>query len=114
MARILLTEDDEDVRELVQDSLLDEGYEVEATDTVAGALSLLGRGSYDLALTDGRLPDGNGLMVAAQATQQGVKVLIFTGYANEFPPDELARYTVVLKPSSMSDLMDTVGRLIQG
>ncbi|HEX3535509.1 MAG TPA: response regulator [Stellaceae bacterium] len=114
MTRILLTEDDEDVRELVQDSLLDEGYEVEATDTVAGALSLLGRGSYDLALTDGRLPDGNGLMVAEQATQRGIKVLIFTGYAHEFPADQLARYTVVLKPSSMTDLMDTVGRLIQG
>ena len=114
MTRILLTEDDEDVRELVQDCLLDEGYEVEATDTVAGALSLLDRGPYDLALTDGRLPDGTGLTVAEQATQRGIKVLIFTGYAHEFPPDQLARYTVVMKPSSMSDLIEVVGRLIRG
>ena len=66
-ARILLTEDDEDVRALVEDALLDQGYQVDATETVAGALSLLDVQSYDLLLTDGWLPDGTGLMVAEKA-----------------------------------------------
>ena len=37
MARILFIEDDEDIRPLIEDLLLDEGYEAEATDTVAAA-----------------------------------------------------------------------------
>ena len=114
MTRILLIEDDEDVRVLVEDSLLDEGHEVDAIDTVAGALSRLEAQSYDLVLTDGRLPDGTGLTIADQATRKGLKVLIFTGYANQFPPEELARYTVVTKPSSMSSLCETAARLING
>ena len=114
MARILLIEDDEDVRVLVEDSLLEEGYEVDATETVAGALSRLGEQSYDLVLTDGRLPDGNELTIASEATQRGMKVMIFTGYASEFPPEKLALYTVVKKPASMSYLVETAARVMAG
>jgi CheY-like chemotaxis protein len=112
MTRILLTEDDEDVRALVEDVLLDEGYDVDATETVAGAFARLAAHSYDLVLTDGRLPDGTGLEIADKAKQRNIKVVIFTGYAHDFPPDELAQYTVVMKPASMKDLMRTVAQVL--
>ena len=111
-ARILLTEDDEDVRELLRDVLTDAGYEVDDTDTVAGALTRLGRNSYDLVLTDGRLPDGNGLTIAAKAKELGLNPILFTGFASDYPPEELAKYTVLRKPMGMDDLVRVVARML--
>ena len=107
--RILLTEDDEDVRETVQDALIDEGYEVDATGTVAGALSLLDKQRYDLLFTDGMLPDGTGLTIAGRAKAQKVKVVFFTGHAHAFPREELAQYPVLMKPADMDDVVRAVG-----
>ena len=112
MTSILLAEDDEDVRLLVEDVLLDAGYQVDTAGTVACALSRLDAQGYDLLLTDGRLPDGTGLMIADKANLSGTKVLLFTGYVHEFPPEELARYTVVTKPADMDYLVERVAQAI--
>ena len=81
MARILLVEDDADVRLMLEHVLLHEGYEVDTADTVNGGKERLRFGSYDLALLDGKLPDGHGAEIADAATEKGVKALIVTGYA---------------------------------
>jgi len=73
MARILLVEDDEQVRMLIQDMLRDADHEVDSTTTVLNGRELLDSRVYDLLLSDGRLPDGNGFMVAEKARQNGVK-----------------------------------------
>jgi CheY-like chemotaxis protein len=110
--RILVTEDDEDIRELVQEALVDEGYDVDATDTVAGALSLLDKERYDLLFTDGMLPDGTGMTIAGKARAQQIKVMFFTGYANAFPHEELDQYPVLMKPADMEDVVRAVGRVM--
>ena len=67
---ILLVEDDEQVRFIIDEYLRDSGYQVDAADTVAAACSLLADSrSYNLVITDGRLPDGNGLMIAQRASE---------------------------------------------
>jgi two-component system response regulator PilR (NtrC family) len=111
-ARILLTEDDEDVRDLIELVLVGAGYKVDATGSVAGALSLLGSHSYHLLLTDGFLPDGTGLMIADLAKQRAIKVVFFTGLADAFPADELAQYTVLRKPANMNNVVQTVTQVI--
>ena len=92
-ARILLTEDDEDVRDLLELVLAERGYQVDATDTVSGALSLLDSRSYDLLFTDGMLPDGSGLTIADAAKQRDIEVVFFTGFADAFPAEELIHGT---------------------
>jgi two-component system response regulator PilR (NtrC family) len=111
-SRILLVEDDEDVRELLEMVLVDEGYGVDATGSVARALSLLDSQSYDLLFTDGMLPDGTGLVIADMATHRDIKVVIFTGFADAFPAEELARYTVLRKPTDMDHVVKTVAEVI--
>jgi DNA-binding NtrC family response regulator len=111
-ARILLTEDDEDVRDLVELVLIDEGYQVDTTDSVAGALSLLEGQSYDLVFTDGLLPDGTGLMIADKAKQQDIKVVMFTGFADAFSEEELAQYRVLRKPADMENVAQAVAQVI--
>lgn len=70
MPRILLVEDDADVRLILEHVLLDERYEVDTTATVSGGKELLGRRSYDLVLADGKLPDSAGMDVADAASEK--------------------------------------------
>lgn len=113
MNRILLVEDDPDVRLLMEGVLLDADYEVDATDTVRGGCALLSSRSYDLLLADGRLPDGTGLMVAEKAHDIGVKVLVVTGYSFELPREHISRYEVLAKPVRPSELLKAIERVLQ-
>ena len=112
MTRILLVEDDVDVRPLMEHVLLTAGYEVDSAASVRSAAMLLGRRSYDLVVADGRLPDGTGMMAADRAAEKGVKALIVTGYAFQLPREQLLRYPYLLKPIRPSELIAAVQRSI--
>ncbi len=110
MTRILLVEDDPGVRLLLEEVLRDSGYEVDAESTVAGGLALITARTYDLLLTDGRLPDGKGLRIAAKAREIGLKVLVFTGYAHELPRAQRENVTVLQKPVRITELLGAITR----
>jgi DNA-binding response OmpR family regulator len=54
--RILLVEDDIDVRPLLEHILLDAEFEVTAVESLANALALLEKQPFDLVVTDVKLP----------------------------------------------------------
>jgi DNA-binding NtrC family response regulator len=110
MSRILLVEDEYNVRVLLEHVLLDAGYEVDSAATVAEAKSLLDSVRYDLLLADGRLPDGTGMTLADQAEESGIKALIITGYA--FQLAELGRYEFLMKPVRPAELVDAIERIL--
>ncbi|HLY45102.1 MAG TPA: response regulator [Stellaceae bacterium] len=112
MNRILLVEDDPDLRLLLEHVLLDRGYAVDATATVAAACLNLEEAAYDLVLADGRLEDGTGMAVAEKAAASGIKTLILTGYAFELPREQLGRYDFLLKPVRPSELIEALERIM--
>ena len=59
--RVLVIDDEPDLRTLYELTLLREGYEVESAATVAEGLRSLEIGRFDVVITDMRLPDGLGL-----------------------------------------------------
>jgi two-component system phosphate regulon response regulator PhoB len=61
MARILLVEDDADLRDMLSESLTETGYHVGATADVRTARQLLDSQPFDLVLLDWMLPDASGL-----------------------------------------------------
>ena len=65
--RILLVEDDQAIIRALVDLLKNEGYEVSTAQTQDFALALLAEKSFDLALLDVSLPQGNGFAVCAAA-----------------------------------------------
>jgi two-component system response regulator HydG len=113
MTRILLVEDEPELRLLLEHVLLGAGYEVDTAATVAAANALLDDAKYDLVLADGRLEDGTGMMVAERAIEAGSKALIITGYAFDLPREELGRYEYLLKPVRPSELLREVARALQ-
>ena len=110
MARILVAEDEETVRELVTRALTQDGYEVEAVADGAAALEKLAASEpFELLLSDIRMPVMDGIALALSAARDfpRVTIVLMTGYAGErdraLGIDELV-HDIVLKPFSLSDL----------
>src|SRR5712691_12782752 len=87
MARILLAEDEESIRNLVARALRQDGHEVTTANDGAEALDVLVReeGEFELLLTDIRMPvmDGIALALAAARDHPDVTILLMTGYADQ-------------------------------
>ena len=112
MDRILLVEDDVEVRLLLEHILLDNGYEVITAESVAAATTLLGSQPFDLALCYVNLVDGSGLTVADRAIAAGVKALVVTGYGMSLEPGSLAPCVYLPKPFRVIELLDGIDRCL--
>ncbi len=112
VATILLVEDDPNVGPLLLHVLYGAGHRVHGTSSAAEALRLMDAVRYDLVLTDGRLPDGNGIAIADAAAARGTKALIVTAYALQFPAADLERHPYLLKPVRPAELLLEVARLL--
>jgi len=82
--RLLVVDDEPDLRTLYELTLLREGYELETAGTVADALARLQAQSYSAVITDMRLPDGSGLDLLHWLEQQrrSEKTLVITAYGS--------------------------------
>jgi DNA-binding response OmpR family regulator len=69
VGRILLVEDDGDVRPLLEHIILGDRYHVTATETVVNAVFLLKSQPFDLVVTGINLTDGSGLKVAEKVKE---------------------------------------------
>jgi two-component system cell cycle response regulator CpdR len=87
MARILIAEDEDSLRELVRRALVADDHEVMVAPDGAEALEMLTReaGRFDLLLTDIKMPvmDGIALALAAVRDHPRLVVLLMTGYADQ-------------------------------
>jgi DNA-binding NtrC family response regulator len=111
--RILLVDDDVDVRHLMEHTLIDGGYEVDATGTVQDGHEMLEGQPYDLVIADARLPDRSGFELVDEAREKGVPALIVTGYAFNLPRDDLSRFEFLMKPVRPNELLRAVERALR-
>ena len=110
--RILLVDDDADVRELLALVLRSEGYRVDVASSAARALVNLTRFHYALVIADWRLPDGDGMVVANFAEQLGARALIMSGYLFHMPSDKLDERLMLMKPLQPSEVAAAVRNCI--
>ncbi|HEX7113769.1 MAG TPA: response regulator, partial [Steroidobacter sp.] len=82
--RALVVDDEPDIRELLGITLERMNLEVTSVDTVGAATRELRAGSFDLCLTDMRLPDGNGLDLVEwiQTHKPQIPVAVITAHGN--------------------------------
>ncbi|MDQ6991870.1 MAG: sigma-54 dependent transcriptional regulator [Mariprofundus sp.] len=82
-AFILLVEDNEDFRLILQDALESAGFHVTSVMNTMRARQAMSQGKFDLTLMDVRLPDGNGLelMREFRKTDPDMGIIIMTGFA---------------------------------
>src|ERR1039457_3111655 len=66
--RILVVDDEADLRELLEITLVKMGLDVDSADCLASARSHLAQTEYALVLTDMRLPDGLGIELVREVS----------------------------------------------
>lgn len=121
MARILVAEDDDNVRQFVVRALGLKGHEViEAADGgLAAEVMKEEAGRFDLLLSDIKMPvmDGIALALTVGAAYPDVTILLMTGFADQRERahglDALI-YDVIPKPFTLQELMDKVENALAG
>src|ERR1051325_2790646 len=116
--RVLVVDDEENVRITTAAILAQEGYEVSTADSGREALASAARAHYDLVLTDLRMDDMDGmaLLHELQARHPNVVTVVLTGYASiESSIDALRQgvYDYLVKPCMVEDLKRTVRRALE-
>lgn len=117
-ARILVVEDDADLRALLKAYLRNQGYSVLEAGNADEALVILnGERPIDLLLTDIVMPgtlDGIALGVEARRIQPGLKVLHVTGFPERIAANSplLKGNALIQKPVERHDLLKRVGHLL--
>ena len=115
-ARVLVVDDDPDVRRFIVDLLEDSGYGVaSAVDGPAGLQALEDHGPFDLLLLDFAMPGMTGSEVAraVRGASPGQPILMMTGYLeHEAVLSELGAQPMLQKPFDPSELLFRVAALI--
>jgi two-component system response regulator PilR (NtrC family)/two-component system response regulator HydG len=117
--RIVVVEDDRDLREFLAEALADAGYAVEAFPTADAALGRLAAGEpADLVVTDLILPGmrGHELLREIRARRPELNVVVITAFGSIDSAIELMKagaYDYLTKPFGTDELLLTVERALQ-
>jgi CheY-like chemotaxis protein len=116
--RILLVDDEDAVREVLRNELVDAGFAVEDAPGARLALAAMETATFDLLISDLSMPglDGLALIRAAQTRQPGLPAILLTGYIGDAAAlamrdagDHPVR--ILRKPITGPDLVDEILRL---
>jgi DNA-binding response OmpR family regulator len=115
-ARILVAEDDAAFADLLESVLRSHGYDVECVHSVPEGRSRLARESFDLVLSDVRLPGGLGVefLFIESAPSERIPLLMMTAFGNQELRSFVEGFGVELldKPFDMDTLLDRVPKVI--
>jgi two-component system response regulator PilR (NtrC family) len=111
--RILVVDDEADLRELLEITLLKMGLDVDSADCLDSARACLARAEYALVLTDMRLPDGMGIElvheVAANFKNTPIAVITAFGSAdNAVAALKAGAFDYLSKPVALEQLRSMV------
>ncbi len=83
--QILIVEDDEQMRALLQDMIEEEGYQTDSVNNGSEAFRKLVRESFDLVITDIRMPGLTGLDIlpGIKKLQPDVPIIVITAFGSE-------------------------------
>ncbi len=116
--RILVLDDEENMRETLSEFLGMSGYEVDVAPDGSSGIEQLGRQDYDLVLTDLKMPgmDGIALTEWMRETHPDVPVILMTGYATvdtTIRALRLGASDYVLKPFTLDEMQHAVSNCLE-
>jgi two-component system response regulator PilR (NtrC family) len=117
-ATILFVDDESDLRELVELTVTRMGHRVRSAASVGEACALMDAQSFNLCLTDMRLPDGDGLAVLRHAgqCQPDMPVAVLTAYGNTenaVAALKAGAFDYLSKPVALEDLRALIGSALR-
>ncbi|HEY7372201.1 MAG TPA: HD domain-containing phosphohydrolase [Polyangia bacterium] len=114
-ARILVVDDEKVIREILADFLSMEGYVVHAVEDGVEAMKELQKRSYNLVISDLKMPNMGGLELIAKVTEESLPVItvIMTGFGTVETAIEAMKkgaYDYILKPFKVEEVIHIVQR----
>ena len=118
MAKVCIVDDQEIIRESLSEALTRDDHRVRAFADPLEALAAIRRSSFDVVITDLRMPklDGIGLMKELPQTQADPPVIVMTAYASvptAVQAMKLGAYDYIQKPFSADEICILVDRALQ-
>ena len=113
MSQVLVIDDEADIRELLSLTLARMGLEAHCAANMSEAYALLAKNSYNLCLTDMRLPDGDGLAVVDHVSRNhpDLPVAVITAHGsteNAVAALKAGAFDYLAKPVSLNQLRTLV------
>ena len=117
MVRIMIIEDDEEMRSLLKDFFEEEGFETDSVSNGVDALRMLSKDHFDLVITDIRMPGLTGLDILPRirSLKPETPIIVMTAYGS----DDVRRRsfergaTIYLeKPIHLSELRTVIREMV--
>lgn len=117
-ARLLVVDDEPDLRTLYELTLLREGYHVVTAGTLTEARALVAEQAFDLVITDMRLPDGLGLELLRELSQaqRSERCIVITAYGsaeNAVEALKCGAFDYLTKPVDLKQFRAVVASALQ-
>lgn len=112
-ANILIVDDELAIRRLLARYLTDEGYECQLAESVVSAIEILAAGTFDLLLSDLKMPEASGLDLIRHAKKHYPQMgrVMITGYGSPDLASEIIMvgvYGYIIKPVTKNVVLITV------
>jgi DNA-binding response OmpR family regulator len=111
--RVLVVDDDESIRVLIQRLLSKHGFFVQTASDGGAALDMLSKENYDALVLDLMMPRVDGFTVLRQLIATNPEIVAKTVVATAYPKDVARRQLnevcrVIIKPFDTTELVDAV------
>lgn len=113
--KILVVDDEKNLRILYQEELSEEGYEVEVADSAETAFKLMDEQQYDAIILDIQMPGMNGLEAMGHILHKNRKQAIILNTAYSQFKDDFESWSAdayVVKSSDLAELKEKLLELI--
>ena len=116
MARLLVVDDERDIRHLYADELADAGYVVETAGSAAEAEELLLREKFDLMILDVQMKGESGLQLLQRLVREKQKLPVILCTAFGCYKDDFSSWLAdayVVKRSDLGELKNEIRRVLE-
>ncbi len=117
-ARILVVDDEPDLRTLYELTLLREGYQIDTAEDLQQARVLLAEHRFDVLITDMRLPDGLGLALITElrSQQRSERCVVITAYGstqNAVEALKAGAFDYLTKPADLKQFRSVIATAVR-
>ena len=118
MSRILVVDDEKSMRQLLEIALGKDGHRITVAESGGKACELIDKGSFDLVISDIKMPDMSGVEVLRyiKETDPGIPVIMVTAYASAETAVEALRlgaYDYLTKPFKIDELKANIRNALE-
>ena len=109
---VLVVEPNGDIARLLEAVLRDAGLRAVTAHSVAQARKIVAEDNVQLAVVEIRLPDGNGIALAAELKARGIAIVLMSGHPDAIRQGATAGGVFLAKPFRLREMISAIRMLL--